>query len=64
MVSLEHPQIARVYDSGELEVTDAIYALNFLFLGGPSPPSPFADCTFDPTTDGLSCRAHAPCEGS
>ena len=50
-------------DSGELEVTDAIYVLNFLFLGGPSPPSPSEECAFDPTTDGLSCRAHAPCEG-
>lgn len=42
-------------DDGRLNMTDAIYVFNFLFLGGPAPPAPFPECGTDPTPDDLSC---------
>jgi len=41
-------------DSGELDITDAIYLFNHLFLGGPALPPPVA-CGEDPTPDALDC---------
>jgi hypothetical protein len=29
---------------GNINITDGIYVLNFLFLGGPEPPAPYAAC--------------------
>ena len=29
---------------GGVEVSDAIYVINFLFAGGPQPVAPFPDC--------------------
>jgi hypothetical protein len=43
-------------DSGQLDVGDAIYALNFLFLNGQRPRPPFPSLGFDPTVDELDCR--------
>jgi hypothetical protein len=42
-------------------ITDAIYILNFLFLGGPAPLPPFPECGIDPTVDGLGCASFAAC---
>ncbi len=44
-------------DSGETEVTDVIYLLNYLFLEGPPPVSPFPDCGADVAEDDFP-----PCE--
>lgn len=48
-------------DSGTLQLTDAVYILGHLFRGSPAPPAPFRICGPDPTDDGLSCEAFAPC---
>jgi hypothetical protein len=42
-------------DSGGLNITDAIYSLNFLFLGGAEPLPPFTGCGSDPKLDALDC---------
>lgn len=48
-----------VDDNSELEITDPIYLLNFLFRGGPTLPPPYPKCGFDgdaPLTPGnLGC---------
>lgn len=33
-----------------------------MFLGGPTPQEPFAECGRDPTTDDLSCKSFPACE--
>ncbi len=48
-------------DSGELNLADAVYSLNSLFLLGPAPPLPNGACGADPTEDGLPCEAYPPC---
>jgi hypothetical protein len=42
-------------DSGEVNLSDALSTLNFLFLGGPPPPPPFPGAGPDPSEDGLDC---------
>jgi hypothetical protein len=48
-------------DDGRLLITDAIYILAYLFLGGPAPPPPFGECTSDPTPDALECEGGPYC---
>ena len=48
-------------DSNRLDVSDALYILNFLFLGGPQPAVPFEECGSDPSEDAFSCEGFAPC---
>ena len=38
-----------------------IHSLNFQFLGGPSPRSPFPDCGIEGWIDALDCREYPPC---
>ena len=45
-------------DDGALNITDAIYLLRFLFLGGPAPPAPYPEPGPDPTPDSLRCLPH------
>ena len=52
---------ADLNDSGGLDVSDAIYGLNYLFADGPSPAAPFPDCGPDPTPDTLACDSYPPC---
>jgi hypothetical protein len=40
-------------DSGTVDITDGIYILLHLFLGGGPPPSPFPQPGYDPTKDAL-----------
>ena len=40
-------------DTGTIELTDAIYIFNFLFLGGPIIPDPYPVAGTDPTLDAL-----------
>jgi hypothetical protein len=41
----------------QVDITDAVSLLNFLFAGGPAPPVPFPECApSEPDADGtLSC---------
>jgi len=36
-------------DDERLDISDAVYLLGFLFLGGPSPPPPYPEPGVDPT---------------
>jgi hypothetical protein len=49
-------------DSGELDLTDAIYLLDYLFLGGSPPRAPFSECGRDGPGDLLGCESFAACE--
>jgi hypothetical protein len=42
-------------DDGGLDISDALFTLNFLFDSGPQPPSPYPFPGTDPSPDGLSC---------
>jgi hypothetical protein len=44
-------------DDGSINVTDIIFVLNHVHLGGPPPPAPFLASGPDPTPDGLGCDA-------
>ncbi|MEM7233678.1 MAG: spondin domain-containing protein, partial [Planctomycetota bacterium] len=50
---------ADVNDSGVIDISDPIWLLNFLFLDGPRPPSPFGECGVDLTADELTCSETA-----
>jgi hypothetical protein len=56
-----------VDDNGELEVTDPVRLLGFLFKGEPPPAPPFAKtvegCGVDPTPDKLGCDYYPHCYG-
>jgi hypothetical protein len=51
-------------DSGDPEVSDAVYCLAFSFRGGPAAPPPFPDRGGDPTAEetDLVCAAPRACE--
>ncbi len=51
---------ADVDDNGALQITDAIFLLNFLFVGGIKIPPPTI-CGFDRTPDPLDCQ-RSPCD--
>jgi len=60
---------ADVNDDGELDLSDGVALLNYVFTGGPPPPPPSPEDACpgaDPTADGLDCAAgiepgaHAP----
>ncbi len=45
-----------INDDGSIDISDPIYLLYHLFLGGPAVPPPTGEaCGLDPTEDGLSC---------
>ncbi len=48
-------------DTGVIEITDAIFLLSHLFLGGGPPPAPYPGCGHDGTGDDLGCEVHSPC---
>ena len=50
-------------DNGAINLTDAVYTLNFLFLGGTEIPEPAgAECGVDPTEDELGCANPPNCQ--
>lgn len=52
-------------DSGEVDHTDAVFTVNYLFFGVGAPPPPFYDtnCGFDPTKeDRLGCDMYKACQ--
>jgi hypothetical protein len=48
-------------DTGAVNLTDAVYLLRFLFLGGPEVEAPYPGCGPDPTPDDLGCETYPPC---
>ena len=42
-------------DDGEINLTDGIFSLEYLFQRGPVPAAPFPERGVDDTADGLSC---------
>ncbi|MBN1441262.1 MAG: hypothetical protein JXA90_01070, partial [Planctomycetes bacterium] len=45
---------------GDLNISDPIYLLAYLFLGGPAPPPPFPECGAAPPPPGeLTCEVSA-----
>ena len=48
-------------DSGELNITDAVNSLGYLFRGGSPLPAPFLECGVDATDDELDCEALPVC---
>lgn len=46
-------------DDGAIDISDPIYGLTFLYLGGQSIPAPgHLKCGIDPTADGLGCDSY------
>ena len=55
-VTLPCPDAADVNDDGQVQVVDALYLLNYLFLDGPRPVLPYPVPGIDsPDEDGLPC---------
>lgn len=54
-VTLDCEDAADADDDGTVIVTDAIYLLNHLFIGGPQPAPPYPEVGADPTEDDLRC---------
>jgi hypothetical protein len=48
-------------DNGRVEISDATFILQYLFLGGPEPGVPGRPCGVDPTPDDLGCESEPPC---
>jgi hypothetical protein len=46
---------------GGVDLSDAVYVLTYLFLGGPAPAAPFPGCGLDLAASGLSCASFAAC---
>ena len=49
-------------DNGRLELSDALYLLNFLFLPAPPLPAPLGSCGDDPTPDLLNLCYYRACD--
>jgi hypothetical protein len=45
-------------DDGEINIADAIFALQYLFVEGPVIPMPYPICGSDPTVDDLGCASY------
>lgn len=48
-------------DDGELDISDPLWLVGYLFAGGAAPPEPFPGCGSDPTPDGLGCASYGGC---
>ena len=49
-------------DDGDIDITDAIYGLDFQWFGGEPIPAPYPACGVDPIDDELTCASFPPCE--
>src|SRR4030095_9478262 len=54
-------EAADANDDGGVDISDAVWLLSHLFLGGPRPSAPFGICGLDPTPDGLGCGQYSAC---
>jgi hypothetical protein len=52
---------ADVNDDGQVDNSDPVMLVWFLFQGTAAPPSPGGECGPDPTGDDLGCELYAPC---
>lgn len=52
---------ADVNNSGNLNIADPVYLLNFGFLSGPAPAAPFPDCAQEIPASDLGCDRYPPC---
>jgi hypothetical protein len=59
--SLSCEDAADTNDTGNVDLTDGIYLLNYLFSGGKEPAAPFPACGTDFTNDTLTCKHHDSC---
>ncbi len=50
-------------DSDQVDLTDAINSIGFLFIDGQAPAPPGLNCGEDPTEGDLNCESYPPCEG-
>jgi len=48
-------------DSGDVDLSDAVFLFGFLFLGGAPPAPPLESCGSDPTPDDLACETFGGC---
>jgi hypothetical protein len=48
-------------DNGQVQLTDAIRILTYLYVGESPPEAPFSDCGEDPTPDELPCLRQQGC---
>jgi hypothetical protein len=53
------PDAADVDDGGEVDLSDAIVLLQFIFLHDRPPAPPYPTCGADPTSDALTCEGPA-----
>ncbi len=59
--SFDCDDAADVDDDGTIRITDGIFLLNWLFVGGPDPAEPFPECGDDVTDDALDCARSTRC---
>jgi hypothetical protein len=52
---------ADVDDNGQVDITDALWVLNFIHCLGRPPQAPFPQCGLDTTQDALSCERFEAC---
>lgn len=52
---MQCPDAGDADDNGGVNLTDAVYLLNFLFIGGPQPPHPFPTPGVETGQDDLAC---------
>ncbi len=50
-----------VNDDSQLDTSDGVHLLAYLFLKSAPPPPPFPECGFDETEDDFSCEVAGPC---
>jgi len=44
-----------------VDISDPVFLLDHLFLGGEPPPEPFEECGLSPIEDGLGCEVFEGC---
>ena len=52
---------ADIDNNSAIDLSDAIYVLNYLFIGGRTPPAPFEECGEDTDEDELACESYPDC---
>jgi hypothetical protein len=55
-------EAADANDDGTIDTSDAVYLIEYQFLGKSAPPAPFPECGRDPAADGLPCESFPMCE--
>jgi hypothetical protein len=61
LATIPCPDSADSDDSARLDLSDGVYVLAQLYLGGSPPLDPSPACGADPTADGLGCASFGPC---